>query len=257
MYPVILDLGRIKIYSWGFMLALAVIISLWGLSRQFAKESYDTEIIFDIVFWVVVAGIIGARFAYVLVYRWEEFIANPLYLITFTNGAIDGLMWYGGFIGGWGAFIYYIKKKKLDLWKMLDLFAPFLALSYAIVRVGCFLNGCCFGIETDSVWGVVFPHVDHLHRYPTQLFSTAINLVIFGFLYWYYPRRSFNGEVCSLYLIFYAVYRFMIEFLRASEVVYGVLAPSQVISIFILLLGIGMYIWRRKVFNKTIIGNKG
>lgn len=250
MYPVILDLGRIKVYSWGLMLAIAVSIALWGISKKFAQEGYDSEMVIDMVVIMIISGIVGARLAYVLVYRWDEFLNNPAYLFTFTDGSISGLMWYGGLAGGFLAFLFYIKKKQLSFWKTADIFAPFAALGYAIVRIGCFLNGCCYGKVTDSTCGVVFPYVDNLTRYPTQLFSTAINLVIFAVLIWYYPRKKFSGEVFILYLLGYSVYRFIIEFYRASEVMYGALSPSQFYSIIIFAAGLVLYYWRKKHTQK-------
>lgn len=252
MYPVILDLGHVKIYSWGLMLAIAVSLAIWGISKRFAQEGYDSEMVIDMVIIIILAGIIGARLGYVMVYRWDEFLNNPAYLFTFTDGSISGLMWYGGFIGGFLAFLFYILKRKMSFWKMADIFSPFAALGYAIVRIGCFLNGCCYGKVTYSVLAVVFPYIDDLPRYPTQIFSSAINLIFFGLLLWYYPKRKFSGEVFIIYLLGYSVYRFTIEIFRASEVMYGFLTPSQLGSLFIFAAGLVLYFWRKNKDNVKI-----
>jgi len=250
MHPVILDLGYVKIYSWGLMLAIAVSLAIWGVSRRLAQEGYDSEMAIDMVIIMIVAGIAGARLGYVIVYRWNEFLNDPAYLFALTDGSISGLMWYGGFAGGFLAFLFYILKRRLNFWNIADILAPFAALGYAIVRIGCFLNGCCYGKVSHSVFTVVFPYLDDLPRYPTQIFSSAINLLIFGLLLWYYPQRRFSGEVFIIYLLSYSVYRFTIEFFRASEVMYGFLSPGQLFSLFIFAAGLILYFWRQ---NKDMV----
>lgn len=250
MHPVLLDMGRIKVYSWGFMLALAVIAAVVGMSRLFAREGYDEEDVLDLVIILVLAGLLGSRLAYIGMFQWHEFLASPAIIFSISDGGFSGLVWYGGLTAGALAFAIFIWKKKYAFWKLADICAPFLALGYAIVRIGCFLNGCCYGKVTGS-WGMVFPYVDDLSRYPTQLFSSAINLILFLFLWWYYPRRKFAGQVFILYLLGYSVYRFSIEFIRENSIFYGPFSISQVYSIIIFVAAIGLYLWGNRFNDKT------
>ena len=245
MHPILVNMGRIKVYSWGFMLAVAVLVAVLGISRMFREEGYDPEHVLDMVIILVLTGLLGARLAYIVMFEWQDFIANPAIIFGLTNGGFSGLVWYGGFTASVIAFIIYIRIRGYSFWKMADIFAPYLALSYAIVRIGCFLNGCCYGKETDSACSVVFPYVDSLSRYPTQLYSSALNLMLFAFLLWYYPRRKFSGQVFILYLIGYSLYRFIIEFFRENWVFVGNFSVSQVYSLVLLAAGIGLYLWRR------------
>lgn len=255
MCPVLFNVGSWSVYSWGFMLAIAVIVSIYGIGKLFEKEGLDKENVIDMVLLMVVAGVIGSRLAYIFVYEWSTFISNPLSLFSLGTGGIAGLIWYGGLVGGAIPFFIYLKKKKLPFWHVADMFAPFIALGYAIVRIGCFLNGCCYGEITDSVLGVTFTYVDAFSRHPTQLYSSALNLILFGFLIWLYPRRKFNGQVFIFYILGYSVYRFVVEFFRESVIMYGPISLGQVYTLVLLAIGLILYWWRKSNSNGLIGGN--
>lgn len=245
MYPILLKIGPINIYAWGFMLAIAVIIAVVGISKIFARKGYDRDIVLDLVIIMVLAGVFGARVFYVLIYQWDVFISNPLIFFSFKGG-IYGLVWYGGFLGGLIACLIYTHKKKYPFWEFADICAPFAALGYAIVRIGCFLNGCCYGKATNSIFGVVFPYIDLLPRHPTQLYSSATNLLIFSFLLWYLPRKKYTGQITIMYLFLYSIYRFVLEFFRDNLVMYGQLSTSQTYSVILFVVAIILFLWRRK-----------
>lgn len=161
-------LTSVTIYSYGFMLAVAVILCTFLLSRDARREGIETDVITDLVFWIVIGGIIGARFFYILL-NYSFFVDHPFEVIMIQKG---GLAWQGGLIFGALTAVSFIRRKKLFLPAVLDLVAPYLALGQSIGRVGCFLNGCCFGKEFAQ--GVYFPvHAARLH--PTQLYLAALN----------------------------------------------------------------------------------
>lgn len=246
MYPVLLEFGKIKIYSWGFMLAIAVIVALFGLTKMFKSQGYDPDSVLDLVIILVLAGVLGSRLAYILVYQWQDLLANPTAVLSLSNGGFSGLVWYGALILDVPLFGWFLRRKGYPAWRILDIFSPFVALGYAIVRIGCFLNGCCYGEVTNSVLGVVFPYVDGLARYPTQLFSSVLNFILFGLLIWFYPRRRFDGQVFLLYLMGYSVYRFIVEYFRDSLINYGPFTMGQMVTLGILLIAGLLYGWQKK-----------
>ncbi len=250
MYPVLIKIGKFQINSWGFMMLIAILLSIWGISRLFKKQGYNDDIVVELVVLSALAGVIGSRLAYLIIYEWQEFLLDPLATLI-PSGGISGMIWYGGFLGGFIVFFLYMRKYKLEFWKISDIFAPFLALSYAIVRIGCFLAGCCYGQETNSACGVVFPYVDALTRHPTQLYSSLLNFMLFLFLIWFYPRRRFDGEVFLLYLIGYSIYRFIIEYFRENIIFYGPLSMGQVYTLGLLLIAAVIYWWRYKYSKKS------
>ncbi|MGI5912568.1 MAG: prolipoprotein diacylglyceryl transferase [Syntrophomonadaceae bacterium] len=255
MQPILITIGKINIFSWGLMLAIAVIIAIVGISRLFAREGYKKDMVFDLVILCVIFGIIGGRLAYIFTYEWDAFLANPGSLFSLGKG-IQGLAWYGGLIGGLMPFTIYLYRKNLPFWRVIDMFAPYLALGYAIVRVGCFLNGCCYGNITDTPLGVVFPFVDTFPRHPTQLYSSVLNLLLFFVLIRFYPRRKFPGQVFLLYIIGYAIYRFVVEFFRASEVFVGPLSLGQVYTLVLLLVALLVYYWRKSHCQELYISRR-
>lgn len=247
MHPILLNLGRIKVYSWGFMLAFAVLLAVLGITRIFKKEGYDPDHVLDLVLLLVVTGLLGSRLLYIAEFEWVDFLYHPSIFFGLSDGGFSGLVWYGGFTASILAAIIYIRIKGYSFWKIADIFAPWLAMSYAIVRIGCFLNGCCYGKPSTALCTVVFPNVDNLSRYPTQLYSSALNFLLFAFLLWYYPRRKFSGEVFTFYLLGYSVYRFIIEFFRENWAFIGPFNISQGYSVILFLVGIGLYVWRKSV----------
>lgn len=215
MYPILFHFGPVIIHTWGFMLAIGIIVSTYLAARKFVAEGGDSEDLLNLVILASFGGLIGARLFYVFFYQWDYFAAHPMQII-FAPGGWDGLVWYGGFAGGLLFALIYVLRKHLNFWKTADILAPYLAMAYAIVRIGCFLNGCCYGKVTTMPWSVVFPVVDDLSRHPTQLYSSFLNFLIFLFLLYLYPRRRFNGQIFITYLGLYSVYRFVVEFFREN-----------------------------------------
>ncbi|MDD2619431.1 MAG: prolipoprotein diacylglyceryl transferase [Syntrophomonadaceae bacterium] len=244
MHPILFKLGPITVYSWGFMLAIAVLVGIIGVRKLFTKEGYDPEIVLDLAIVMVVSGLLGARLLYIWTYEWDLFLSSPLLVINPGADGIKGLIWYGALLGGFLGFAIYIWRKQLPFWRVADLFAPFAALGYSLVRIGCFMAGCCYGKFCSLPIGVVFPDLGEFARYPTQLFSSLINLLIFIFLLWYLPRRKYPGQVFLIYLILYAMYRFIIEFFRANLVMFGPFSNSQIYSLIILFAAIAFYAWQ-------------
>ena len=143
-----------------------------------------------------------------------------------------GLSWQGGLIVGGLSGFWFVRRNKLDLLKMLDLTAPYLALGQAIGRIGCFLNGCCYGKEVS--WGVYFPSLgERVH--PTQIYDAVGLLIVFFVLKWFQQRAKVKGKVFVLYLMLAVSLRFMIEFVRGdhSETYLG-LSLYQIVCIFLL-----------------------
>jgi len=200
------------VYSYGLMLAVAVIVCTFLLSRDARRQGIKSDLIFDFVFVTVVSGIIGARIFYVLL-NFQYFYENPVEIVMIQNG---GLAWQGGLILGSVFGLRVMKKNDLAIPAFLDLGAPYIALGQSIGRIGCFLNGCCYGREVS--WGIFFPvHEAHLH--PTQLYSTAGLFVVFLILKSYQNKVSHPGQVFVLYLILASVLRFVVEFFRADHYV--------------------------------------
>jgi phosphatidylglycerol---prolipoprotein diacylglyceryl transferase len=241
MHPVLFSIGPIKIYSYGVMLAIAFFVSLSLASKRCALFKIKEESINALLLIMLVSGIAGARVLYVLS-NMDFFINHPLEIFMINRG---GLVFYGGLIfsGIFGAA--YAKVRGISITDAADLLAPFIALGHSIGRIGCFLNGCCFGRPTDSVFGVQFP-ASLTRVYPTQLFSSAGLFCLFLFLFFMQKKRKFKGQIVALYFIIYGAFRFSIEFLRGDLIpIFYNLTLTQIISIISILAGALFYLFKK------------
>ncbi len=231
MHPIIGHLGPLTIYSFGLLLALAVVLCSFLLSRDAKRVGISQEVIFDFVFWVILGGIVGARLFFVVL-NFSDFAADPKEIIMIANG---GLAWQGGLILGGLAGLVFVRRKKLSLTFMVDLSAPYLALGQAIGRIGCFLNGCCYGKEAS--WGIYFP-VHQSRLQPTQLYDTGMLLGIF-FLLKALQRKSLRqGQIFAAYLMLASVERFINEFFRGDHINTAVgLSIFQLVSLGVFFFG--------------------
>lgn len=232
MHPVICQIGSLTVYSYGLMLAVAVFICTFFLQKEARRKGIDPNVIVDLVFWIVVSGIVGCRIFYVFL-NFSFFAENPSEIFKIHHG---GLAWQGGLILGTVTALVLIKSKGLSVKGTLDMFAPYIALGQAIGRIGCFLNGCCYGRE--SVWGIYFP-VHQARLYPTQLFDALGLLAVFFILKKFNNAGKKPGETFVLYLIMASSLRFVVEFFRADhEYVFLNLSVFQIVCIFVIVVAI-------------------
>lgn len=240
MHPILFKIGPFTIYTYGAILALAVLVCSFLLSRDAARKGLPKDTVLDLVFWVVLWGILGARLFYIFI-AWDYFSQNPWEMFLINRG---GLAWQGGFVGGTLAGIWFARSRKLSVRMLLDLSAPYIALGQAIGRIGCFFNGCCFGKPWDH--GIFFP--DHDARlYPTQLFESAALLLIFMILKLALRKPHKPGMVFVLYLWLAAIERFVVEFYRADHtLLWPGLSLAQYVSLAIFTVGIVVYFRFRK-----------
>lgn len=240
MHPTLCTIGPLTLYSYGLMLAMAVVICSYLLAKEAKVLGIKHEEIFDFVFGIMISGIIGARIFYVIL-DWGFFSNNPLEIIMVHKG---GLAWQGGFILGFLFGLGYAYRKRWPIWKLLDLTAPYLALGQAIGRIGCFFNGCCFGKHFAG--GFYFPfHQDFL--YPTQLYESVGLFAIFLILKKFQGKMSVEGKAFSLYLILASFLRFFIEFFRNDHAWEAIgLSLNQWICAVLIIIAIFLFCLKKK-----------
>lgn len=227
------------------MMALAFIVGLWTASRRGLREGIPAEKIFDIGPWLIIGTIIGARALHVVTYWQEEFAGQPFWeVFAVWQG---GLVFYGGLIGATLAACMYARLKQIPVWKLADVLAPSIALGYVFGRIGCFLNGCCYGRACSLPWAVTYPadnpnHPPTFPVHPTQLYDSLMNLALYVGLAWLYRHKKFNGQVFAAYLLCYAVTRSIAESFRGDYSPLHIhsalhLTPGQLVSIGIFAAG--------------------
>lgn len=243
MLPRLIQLGPFTLYSFGLMVILGFGAGIALAGRLARERSLPEEAFLDGGFAILLSSIVGARLLFVLL-NWHVFAAHLLDIGAVWQG---GMSFHGGVAGGVLAAALYLRARRLPLLPMADAAAPGLALGYAIGRVGCFLNGCCYGGPTDLPWGVAFPNVpDGLRHHPTQLYATVLNLGLMALLVRLYRRPHHLGQVMAAYVAGYSTYRFAIESLRkgytADVLAFG-LTQAQVFSLLAIAAGLLWWFW--------------
>lgn len=237
MQPVLLKFGPLNVYSYGVMVALGFALATAFVYIHAPKFGIDRNNVVDLMILMLVFGIAGARVFYIL-QNFTYYRLNPSEMLNLSKG---GLVWYGAFIAGLGVSAIYIKIKKMDFWASLDLAAPYIALAQALGRVGCFLNGCCYGVTMAD---------GELH--PTQLYSAAALLLIFVALRIWQDHPHFKSEIFLGYCILYSSKRFLMEFIRGDNPrIFLGLTISQVISCVVFVISLGTLItmvaaWKKR-----------
>ena len=227
---------------YGVMMALGFFAGLWTATRRARLANVHGDIIADVTLWLMVGSIVGARFAYVTTYWKQEFANGPFSEVFMIQHG--GLVYYGGLIGAMVAGIGYLAWKKLPVWKIADIIAPSIALGSVFGRIGCLLNGCCYGRACDLPWAIHFPpdHETHgLGVHPTEIYDALLNLVLYVFLAWLFRRKKFDGQIFATYLIVYAVFRSIAEYFRGdypTDHVHAGLTSAQLVSVPIFIAGI-------------------
>jgi len=262
LHPVLFRIPGIgfELRSYGLMIALAFLIGTLTAAARARRSSIKPESVLDLAVYVIIAAILGARLVFA-VQHWRAFL-HWWEALFFWRG---GLVFYGGVIAAALATIIFAAVKKLRILALLDVIAPSVALGLVFGRIGCFLNGCCFGKPTLLPWGVVFPSGAFVYTdsvlpdgtpaaipyptsvHPTQLYSALIALVLYVFLEWMFrKKKSYDGQIALLFGFFYPVGRFAVEFLRGDNprAVLG-MTLSQAISAAYFVFNFLLYLYLR------------
>lgn len=242
MHPVLIDFGFLKIYSYGFMLALSFLVGIVLAVKRTGRRGISQEIIYDLSIILVLGAVVGSRGLYIITHR--DNFDSLIDIVAIWQG---GATYYGGLLLAVAGAVVFLRKKKIPFFRVADITAPSIAAGVFITRMGCFLSGCCFGNPTSCPAGVVFPPgspAGHFHPgvtiHPTQIYSSLYGLAIFLILILLDRKKHFDGFLFSWLCILYGTARFIVDFFRYYEdsaKVAGSLTDNQMISIALILFG--------------------
>lgn len=266
--PILISFGPVNIYWYGLFMVLAILTAIYVTLKLTGYNNIKKEIIIDLVFWLIIFGLIGARIYHIFL-ESPYYLANPLAILKVWQG---GLAIHGAIIGGLIAILYFAKKYKHNFWQITALIAPGLVLAQAIGRWGNYFNQELFGYPTDLPWGIPidlthrpWQYLNYEYFHPAFLYESIGNLLIFIILiYLYFNKRvttrlpdgqGYELRVMS-YLFLYSGLRFFTEFIRidATPAIFGLRFP-QLLSLLIILLSLGFFtyiIWRKINQNKAL-----
>ncbi len=253
MHPILFEVGSWPVYSYGVLLALAYLAGLQLAVIRARRCGLNATHVMDLGIYLIIAALVGAKLMLVAV-DFEYFRAQPRELLSLVRA---GGVFYGGLIGALLVGLWLVRKYTLPVWTTADLFAPGIALGHVVGRFGCLLAGCCYGKPTDAPWGITFtdpvastnvgtPLNVPLH--PTQLYDAGAELLILGILLFLERRgRGFAGRTFWLYMLLYAVSRYVVEIYRGDPrgIAFG-MSTSQFVSVLMVPLAIVMLLRLRK-----------
>jgi len=225
--PILFQIWRIPVFSYGFLLACAFVVGTILGVREARRRGIDPDKVIDLALYVCIAGIIGSRVLFVLL-DIPTYFQDPIKIINLRDG---GLSFQGGLASAVLVGIWFCRREKINPWVMADVAAPLIPLGYALARVGCLLNGCCYGLPTDLPWALAARAGDETLRHPTQLYAAVLSLVIFAILFRLRNHKKFAGYLMFLYVGLYSISRFIVEIFRDVPRMIGPLSIAQLASI--------------------------
>jgi len=260
MKPILFEIAipfletSIPVSAYGTMLSLSLILGIYLTGRNGKKQGLDELKVLTACLWGIIFLILGARLFFII-QNYQSYLANPAKILQLWKG---GLVFYGGFIGGVGAAVIYMRIKRISVQKFLDASTPGITLGLFLTRIGCFLNGCCYGKLSELPWAVHYPLGSRVYNgqlktglieatqelslpvHPTQLYSSLNGLLLFLVIYYWARHKRFDGELFWGFSLLYSITRFIIEFFRGDQVRTEVLSLTipQLVSITLATLAI-------------------
>ena len=252
MHPILIDLGFFQLPSYGLLLAIAVVVALWTLRRRADRAGMDGARLVDFALWLVIWALLGAKLLLILI-ELPRYLDDPASLLGVVRA---GGVFLGGFVAAVIAAIVLLRRYNLPALPSFDVIAPSLALGHAIGRIGCLMAGCCWGGHCDLPWAITYtdpiaaqnlgtPLNVPLHPFP--IYASLFNIGLFLLLAALYKRRPAPGRVFATYLMIYGIGRILLEWTRGDAVrgfvFNGALSTSQLISLGLIVIGIGLQVW--------------
>ncbi|MBF8808355.1 MAG: prolipoprotein diacylglyceryl transferase [Enterococcus lacertideformus] len=248
------DLLGIPIYWYALIIVSGIVIAMWLSSREAVRVGLKADDVTDFMLWGLPIAIIGARLYYIL-FDLPQYLADPIQIFNIRSG---GLAIYGGLIACAITLYFFTKYQFISMWTFLDIAAPSVLLAQAIGRWGNFMNHEAYGPVTTRVFleNLHLPkmiidnmYIEGFYRQPTFLYESVWSLIGFILLLFLRNKKQLlkKGEVLLVYVMWYSFGRFFIEGLRTDSLYFlGVIRISQLLSAFLFIGTIILFIWRRK-----------
>jgi len=243
--PVAIQIFSIEIRWYSLAYIFGILIGWLYCKKILIKDKNISKLFDDLISYLIIGIILGGRLGYVIFYNLEYFSSNPIEILMIWQG---GMSFHGGLLGVLASTIIYAKKHNLNKFIFLDLIAGSAPIGIFLGRIANFVNSELYGRETDILWSVIFTRIDNITRHPSQIYEALLEGVILFFILFFFIKKNYllkPGLISSLFLIFYSLFRFLVEFFRVPDeqvgFIYLNLTIGQIISL--IFLSFGFYLF--------------
>ncbi|MCO5296410.1 MAG: prolipoprotein diacylglyceryl transferase [Fimbriimonadaceae bacterium] len=245
MHPVLFEIFGFKVHSFGLLMLVAFVTALWFARSRARRFGFEPDEVSDIAFWALIAGVLGARIAFI-VQEIPFYSQHPEKLLSLQ---FEGLTSFGGLIFGFLAIVVGCWRRKKPVLAFLDLAGGPMLVGHAIGRVGCLLNGCCYGGVCDLPWAISIEGLPGLYH-PAQIYDSFMNLAGLAVLLLVERRGLVRGRSFGVFLVVHGLARFVYEFWRAGTTSTTIgrspLTEGHVAALVLVVLGIAVLVRARK-----------
>ena len=244
--PVAIEIFSLEIRWYSLAYIVGILIG-WYLAKKFFINNNIYNKFDDYITYIIIGLILGGRFGYVLFYNFDYYINNPVDIFKLWQG---GMSFHGGVLGVIIASIIFAKKNNDDVFEYLDVVALVSPIGIFFGRIANFINSELYGPVTNVPWSVTFINIDNLPRHPSQLYEALLEGLVLFLILIYFKNKFSNkpGLISGLFLIFYSIFRFFVEFYRVPDEQLGYiflnLSMGQVISLLFILSGVTLFYFK-------------
>ena len=243
--PVAIQIFSIEIRWYSLAYIFGILIGWLYCKKILIKDINISKLFDDLIAYLIIGIILGGRLGYVIFYNLKYFSSNPVEILMIWQG---GMSFHGGLLGVLASTIIYAKKHNINKFIFLDLIAGSAPIGIFLGRIANFVNSELYGRETDVLWSVIFARIDNITRHPSQIYEALLEGVILFFILFFFIKKNYllkPGLISSLFLIFYSLFRFLVEFFRVPDeqvgLIYLNLTIGQIISL--IFLSFGFYLF--------------
>ncbi len=250
--PILVSIGPIDLYWYGAMYAISFLLIDYMMKREVNINqdfNFNIKIIDHLIMVSIISVIIGGRLGYVLFYNLEYYSLNPLKVFFIWEG---GMSFHGALLGIYLGLVFVSMSYKIKLFKLSDFLVIFIPIGLFLGRIGNFINSELYGSPTHVNWGVIFPRVDLIPRHPSMLYESFLEgIILFLILLYVKNNKPNTGMLTSMFLIFYSLFRFSVEFVRVPDMQLGYLysdwlTMGMILCMPMLFVGILIYYYSKK-----------